>query len=133
VKTIKIIACIFVVMSSVWVFAEDAPRVYTDSDLQNYRSSSGDSSKSRDSSDIYYQDRREERKQYYDDKKETREEDKRDKDISDAQRRLDMEQRNKRREECRSEAESKRFWCPAKDDGCRRQWTNAYRDCNFID
>lgn len=128
-----VITLIFVFMSSGFVFAGDAPKAYTDGDLKNYRSSSGDSSKSRDSSDLYYQDRREERKQYYDDNKETREEDKRDKDISDAQRRLDMEQRNKRQEECRSEAESKVFWCPANDRGCKSRWTDAYRDCNFIE
>lgn len=119
-----VIVLIVIVTSSVWVCAEDAPRVFTDDDLQNYGSS-----------DRYYRDRKEERDQYYQDKQETREEDKRERDISNSQKRIDIEERNKRREECKSEAKSKIFWCPATDKGgeCKRQWTNAYRDCNFID
>lgn len=126
-KTTTIIACIFVLMSSVSVFSGDGSRVYTNEDLQNYGSSSGNPS------DRYYQDRSEERDQYYHDKKQIREEDSTDRESAATQKRLDMQERNKRREECRREAEFNRFACPAKDFQCRGQWTNAYRDCNFIE
>lgn len=126
-KTTIVIACIFVFMSSVCVFAGDAPRVYNNEDLQNYGSSSGDSS------DRYYQDRKEERDQDYYDRKQTREEDNSERERAAAQRRLDMQERDKRREECRREADFNKFACPDKDFQCRGQWTNAYRDCNFIE
>jgi hypothetical protein len=126
-KIRMVLMIIVIIALSTPVFAEDTPRVYTDSDLQNYKSASDDWS------DKYYRDKREERYQYYQDKKEAREDDSREREIVESKQRLYLEERERRREACRSEANSKLFWCNAKDKLCRWQWTNAARDCNFID
>lgn len=113
--SIFIVLIFFIVISS--AFAEDAPRVYTDSDLQQYRSSG-------DSSDRDYQDKKEERTQYYQDKSEDRNQYYKDKKEA-------MEEMNKRQKKCRDDAESKLFWCPTKGhSACVSQWTAAYRNCN---
>jgi len=132
-KIRMVIILISIFMVSVYVFAEDAPKVYSDDDLKNYGSSSGSSS------DRYYQDKSEERYQYYQDKKGERDQYYQDKKETQQQSLREtsnsIEEREKRREACRSEAKSKQFWCPATDkhDACKTGWTNAYRDCNFID
>lgn len=125
-------------------YAEE--KVYTEGDLEQYQSpSDGGSGNSelkmfyddrkdareqyyqdrREGRSDYYEDRRDERGQYYDDKKQTQ------KDLLEENRRL-IADRERRREQCKSDAKSQEFWCKSNDHGCKSRWIAAYNSCNYI-